>query len=177
MSAKRRSGARFLASLRLSAFALALCVPGCTPHQEGEQIVDVEPERAVNTDLTYPKNPERWAYVSSRLVTDPKERFPGYQIVVANPFAAHIREEGKSANRGIKLAQLVYEPKTDAAGVSPGELRRVNLIVRDPERYGATGGWGFASFDPAGRPIAIDPAADCVSCHASGPVRHEFAGS
>ena len=57
-----------------------------------------------------------------------------------------------------------------AGGISPGELRRVNLVVQDPERYGATGGWGYASYDGAGRPIAIDPSADCMSCHTSGPI-------
>ena len=39
--------------------AAVLAAGGCTPRQEGEPIVDVEPERQINTDLTLPKNPHR----------------------------------------------------------------------------------------------------------------------
>ena len=53
---------------------------------------------------------------------------------------------------------------------APGELRRVNLLVQDPDRYAATGGWGYASYDGEGRPIPIDPKTDCMTCHASGPI-------
>jgi hypothetical protein len=91
-------------------------------------------------------------------------------VVLANPFLAHLVEEGKESNRGAKLAQFVYEARTDASGVSPGELRRVNVLVQDPERYRDTGGWGFASFDGSGKPIQINPATDCRGCHTSGPV-------
>ncbi len=147
---------------------------GCAPKQEGDPIVDIEPERQINTDLTFPKNPRRWAYVGSRVSTDPHDPFAGYRIVLANPFAARLREEGKTANRGVKLAQQIYEVLPDATGFTPGQLVRVNLIVQDPERYASTEGWGYASYDATGRPISINAKTDCMSCHTSGPVTPYF---
>jgi hypothetical protein len=175
MNTDLRGSAARIAGLRRSVFLCALVALGaCTPKQEGPQIVDIEPERVVNTDLAFPKNPHRWAYAASRVSTDPRDPFAGYRVVLANPFAARLREEGKTADRGIKLAQFVYEARQDVSGVVPGDLRRVNLIVKDPERYGATGGWGYASYDADGRAIPVNPSADCMTCHASGPVTDYF---
>ena len=154
----------------LSALLACVLVVGCTSKQEGEPIADVEPERQVNTDLTFPRNPHRWAFVSTKISYDADDPFAGYRVVLLNPFSARLREEGRRANRGIKLAQFVYEPHEEAEGTEPGDLRRVNLLVQDPERYAATGGWGYASFDRVGRPIPIDAAKDCMRCHTTGPV-------
>ena len=159
-------------SVRSVACLLLACAlaAGCTTKQEGEPIADVEPERQINTDLTFPRNPHRWSFVSTRVSYDPDDVFAGYRVVLLNPFGARLREEGRRANRGIKLAQFVYEPHENAEGIEPGELRRVNLIVQDPERYASTGGWGYASFDGTGRPLPIVPSADCTSCHTAGPL-------
>lgn len=152
-----------------------LAVSGaCTTHQEGERIVDLEPERQVNTDLTFPKNPRRWGFVATRVSTDPRDPFPGYHVVLANPFAARLREEGRTASRGIKLAQFVYDAQPDALGFATGELRRVNLLVQDPDRFGSTGGWGYASFDGAGHAIAVNAQTDCMVCHVAGPITPYF---
>ena len=169
----RRGGTErlFRAALCVSVF-LCFCVltAGCTTAQEGEPIVDVEPERQVNTELVFPKNPRRWAFVATRLSTDPADPFAGYRVVLANPFGGRLREEGRTASRGVKLAQFIHAPRQDEAGIVPGDLRRVNLLVQDPDRYAATGGWGYASYDGEGRPIPIDPKTDCMTCHTSGPI-------
>jgi len=162
--------------LRLSAFVCVLlfCVAGCTPRQEAQEIVDLEPERQINTDLTFPKNPRRWAFVSTRVTGQPGEPFPGFQVVAANPFAARLLEEGKTADRGVKFAQFVYDTQTGPMLFQPGELRRVNLLVQDPDRYAETGGWGYASYDGAGQSIAVNAATDCISCHKTGPITPYF---
>lgn len=152
----------------LSGLAVAL-LGACTPRQEGELLVDVEPERQINTDLSFPKNPKRWSYVASRYGTGTPDGFDGFRIVLANPFAARLIEEGRSADRGFKFAQFIHEPVVDGSGVSPGRLLRVNLMVLDPERYASTGGWGYASYDDTGREIPIQPQSDCAACHSSGP--------
>jgi hypothetical protein len=170
--APRRSGIRRLSRLlRPSSFILlVLAASACTERQQGEPVQDVEPERLVNTDLSFPKNPQRWVYVSARVSTDPKDPFPGFRVVVANPFGARAREERVSTSRGTKFAQFVYEPTQTSAGIAPGALRRVNVLVQDAERYASTGGWGYASFDGSERPIAVEPRTDCVVCHTSGPI-------
>jgi hypothetical protein len=150
--------------------AALFAVSACTARQESGQLVDTEPERLINTDLTFPKNRTRWSYLSARLANAPADRFAGFRIVLLNPFGARTKEEGAQVARGAKFAQLIYDAREGQDGVSAGELRRLNLIVKDPERFAETGGWGFASFEGDGRPIPIDPHADCVSCHKSGPI-------
>jgi hypothetical protein len=168
-----RSGSRLAtrSSRRVAAILAALLAvtAACTPKQESGVLVDTEPERLINTDLTFPKNRTRWSFVGSRLTTSAGDPFPGYRVVLMNPFAARAREEDKNVARGAKLAQLVHEPQHDEDGVRPGSLRRLNLMVKDPERYAETGGWGYASFDGDGRPIPVNARADCLPCHKSGP--------
>jgi hypothetical protein len=147
-----------------------LPLAACVSRQEGEELRDVPPESRINTKLDFPKNPQRWAFVASRVSSDPQDPFAGYRVVLTNLFAAQKREEGQRINRGAKFAQFVYEPETGPSVITPGALRRVNLMVQDPERYAETGGWGYASFDAAGRPIPIVPRGDCLTCHTSGPI-------
>ena len=170
MNAWQRRSKAFRFRLRCAAFGLVAAVTvGCTPRQEGELLIDVEPDRQINTDLSYPKNPKRWSYVASRYSTGTPDGFDGFRIVLANPFAARLIEEGRTADRGLKFAQFVHEAVVEPSGVSPGRLVRVNLMVLDPERYAATGGWGYASYDDTGREIPIEPQTDCAGCHMSGP--------
>jgi hypothetical protein len=149
---------------------IAALVTSCTPVQEGAPLVDVEPEKLVNTELACPKNPQRWSYVSSRVAFGPGEPFPGFQVVLVNPFAARSFEANRHFERGTKLIQLVHAPRNSATGVQPGELLRVNLMVQDAEKYAASGGWGYASFDAAGNPLPIDVRTDCLRCHTAGPL-------
>jgi hypothetical protein len=165
MSARRRRRVH-----SLFVVMLFLIPAACTSQQQTERIEDVEPERLVNTDLSYPKNPQRWPYVGSRVSTDPRDPFPGFRVVVANPLAARAREENRTIERGAKYAQLIFQMIQTSGGISPGALERVNVIVQDSERYASTGGYGYASFDGAARPIAIEPRADCIVCHTTGPL-------
>jgi len=151
-------------------FLLLMLLLGCTPSQQAERIEDVEPERLLNTDLTYPKNPQRWPYLDARVVTDARDPFPGFRVVVVNPLAARAREENRTTERGAKYAQLIYALNQSSAGFGPGALERLNIIVQDSERYVSTGGYGYASFDGTARPIPVEPKTDCMICHTSGPL-------
>ena len=158
--------------MRRAKLLISIAVLGiaCSQRQESDVLVDVEPERLINTDLSYPKNPERWVYVTSRVSTAPQDLFPGYRIVLVNPFGARAIEENRETSRGTKLVQLVHEIDSSGDVMRPGKVARLNLIVQDPERYRGTGGWGYASYDGDGKPIAINPGRDCMSCHRQGPI-------
>ena len=151
-------------------YLVLLSLVSCAERQESPQIEDEEPEQVVNTDLAYPKNLVRWAYVTSRVASDPRDPFVGYRVVVVNPFGAHARDRDEQPGRGVKYAQYIYDIDSSAGGTAPGALRRVNLMVQDPDRYAATGGWGYASYDAAGKAIPVEPRADCLRCHTSGPL-------
>lgn len=57
----------------------------------------------------------------------------------------------------------IYEPVTTDGMVKAGGKRRTAVQVKD-SRATATGGWRYAVYDPAGKPVQVDPAS-CVGCH------------
>jgi len=38
-------------------------------------------------------------------------------------------------------------------------------MVKDSKKYAATGGWGYAQFDPDGKPADAKKMATCYPCH------------
>ncbi len=41
----------------------------------------------------------------------------------------------------------------------------LQFMVKDSKKYAATGGWGYAQFDPTGRPADTKKMATCYPCH------------
>ncbi len=41
----------------------------------------------------------------------------------------------------------------------------LQFMVKDTKKYAATGGWGFAQFDPNGKPAAAAMMTSCFPCH------------
>lgn len=48
----------------------------------------------------------------------------------------------------------------------PGPPTNVQFMIKDSKRYAATGGWGFGSFSPDGKPGAEKEMQTCAPCHA-----------
>ena len=91
-------------------------------------------------------------------------------VIVANSvmmeaYRAGIPGNGKPFPDGSKMAKIHWKPSksSDAPSptVVPGTLHDVDFMVRDNERFGATGGWGYAEFD-------YDEASDTFSPLGSG---------
>lgn len=55
----------------------------------------------------------------------------------------------------------------------PGRTESVQIMVKDSQRYGATGGWGFGKF-VAGRPVSEAEHQACFGCHAAHAKKHDF---
>jgi len=114
-----------------------------------------------------PRDYRTWTHVRSMVVTDADEGMYGFHNVYANPAALKaLRAKGKPMvfPDGAQFVVSIFEVKQEKGLVVAGPKQRDVTQVKD-SRAKATGGWRFASFDPSGKPIAID-ATSCSGCHA-----------
>jgi hypothetical protein len=113
-----------------------------------------------------PKDYRSWMHVRSMVVTDADHGMYGFQDVYANKVALETfraKTPGKPFKDGAVIVASIHEVVTEDVMVKPGAQRRVAVKVKD-HRATATGGWRYAVYDPAGKPVKID-AANCQSCH------------
>lgn len=112
-----------------------------------------------------PRDYRSWTHVRSMVVTDPDHGMYGFQDVYANKAALRALRARKAApfEDGAVLVAAIYEPVTTDGMVKAGAKRRTAVRVKD-SRATATGGWRYAVYDPAGKPLPVDPAT-CVGCH------------
>ncbi|HSY36475.1 MAG TPA: cytochrome P460 family protein [Acidobacteriaceae bacterium] len=54
----------------------------------------------------------------------------------------------------------------DVQSYTPGPPSNYQFMVKDSKKYAATGGWGFGSFTPDGKPFAVAQMKSCAPCHA-----------
>ncbi len=114
-----------------------------------------------------PKDYRSWTHVRSMVVTDPEHGMYGFQDVYANKLALETfraKTPGKPFKDGAVIIASIHEVVTQDVMVKPGAQRRIAVKVKD-HMATATGGWRYAVYDPAGKPVRIDTA-NCQSCHA-----------
>jgi len=71
---------------------------------------------------------------------------------------------------GTTLVKIIWVQLADSAGhIRTGEFRQTDFMVKDKEKYAATGGWGFARWAkglqlvPYGKDAQF--ATECINCH------------
>ena len=91
-------------------------------------------------------------------------------VIVANPvmiaaYAAGIPGNGRPFPDGAKAAKIQYLPKKSAEAPFnvwiPDRLKDVAFMLKDSQRFAASGGWGYALF-------TYDPASDGFTPHGTG---------
>jgi len=100
------------------------------------------------------------------VVTDPDEGMYGFHNVYANASALKtLRSTRKpiAYPDGATFVVSIFEVKQEKGLVVAGPKQRDVVQVKDGKAR-KTGGWRYASFDPAGKAIAVD-AASCAACH------------
>jgi hypothetical protein len=125
------------------------------------------PARAEEARAPLPKDYRTWTHVRSMVVTDEDHGMYGFHEVYANPKALKVLRGGKKPvvfPEGSQFVVSIYEVKQERGVVKPGAKQRVVVQAKGAGAK-ATGGWRFGSYDPAGKPIAVDPAS-CFACHA-----------
>jgi hypothetical protein len=119
----------------------------------------------------FPEQFRRWAHVKSVLVGPQSTAFVtegGIHHIYANQKALAGYETGKFPDGSVIVYDLL-ETKEIAGNTIEGATRRVDVMVKDTQRYRTTGGWQFMSF-PGGKQtegeLAADRQAVCSECHA-----------
>ena len=125
----------------------------------------------LENESQFPAEFRRWAHVKSVLVGPQSGAFAtegGIHHIYANEKALQGYDTGKFPDGSIIVYDLL-ETKEVAGNTIEGSTRRVDVMVKDSERYRATGGWEFMSFpkgDPSDGTLSPDRQATCSACHA-----------
>jgi hypothetical protein len=116
--------------------------------------------------LTLPARFRDWKHVRSIAVTDPDHAMYGFHDGYANDAAVRgLRAKPAAFADGATFVVSIYDVAEEKGITTAGAKRRTVMQVKD-HRATATGGWRFAAFDPAGKPLPIDESS-CFGCHAT----------
>ena len=121
-------------------------------------------------EISFPAGYRRWASVKSVLIGPQSPAFAteaGIHHIYANSKALEGYEAGKFPDGSILVYELV--DIKEAAGItSEGTVKRVDVMVKDSQRYEDSNGWDFARFRDGSRTDGVIPAdikAGCFRCH------------
>jgi Cytochrome P460 len=127
---------------------------------------------------SFPKEFREWAHVKSVLVGPQSAAFAtegGIHHIYANEQALEGYDTGKFPDGSVIVYDLL-EIKEIAGNTIEGPTRRVDVMVKQRERYAATGGWEFMSFrggNQAEGKLTAERQAICAGCHATRK-EHDF---
>jgi len=111
-----------------------------------------------------PRGFRAWKHVRSIAVTDAEHPMYGFHDGYANEAALRgLRAKPPRYEDGATFVVSIFEIAEQKGITAAGAKRRDVVQVKD-RRAADTGGWRFAAFDAAGKPIAVDQEA-CFSCH------------
>lgn len=121
--------------------------------------------------VAYPEGYRQWTHVKSMVIEKGHplaNPFQGIHHIYANPAA----EKGLQSGNFKKGAVLVFDLLTaeDAgSALTEGPRKLVGVMVKDPKRFAATGGWGFEGFagDSNDQRLVKDGGVGCYQCHTS----------
>jgi hypothetical protein len=128
---------------------------------------------ADTTDLTipFPNEYRTWAHVKSVLVGPASPAFPtegGVHHIYANALALQGYRTGRFPDGSVVVYDLL-ETKEVSGNTIEGAPRRLDMMVKDSQRFKDTEGWRFASFPKGDRTnghVADDRQRTCLGCHA-----------
>jgi len=124
-----------------------------------------------NETAAFPKEFRGWAHVKSVLVGPQSAAFAtegGIHHIYANGKALEGYDSGKFPDGSVIVYDLL-ETKEVAGNTIEGPTRRVDVMVKQSERFASTGGWEFMSFsgdDQTNGKLTAARLATCAGCHA-----------
>jgi len=122
--------------------------------------------------VTYPEDYRAWLHVKTALVSARHPDFArsgGFRHIYANPKAAIGYRTGSFAEGSIIVVDWI-EGRDDNGMFTETVRKRLDVMVKDPSRFSATGGWGWERFNSNSRTerMVTAPGKQCFECHA-GP--------
>ena len=127
--------------------------------------------RAATDDAVgYPAGYRSWQHVKTGIIQPDhplSTRFGGIHHVYANESALIGLTTGEYLTGASFVFDLLSYSEIDST-ISEGDRLRIDVMQFDPERFTATGGWGFDSF-VRDSPTRVDQntVEACFSCHTS----------
>jgi hypothetical protein len=125
---------------------------------------------AADAPVPYPEGYRDWRHVKTMVINEGHplfDSFGGIHHLYANDRAL----EGYATGRfpaGSIIAFDLLEARTADNAVTEGDRKVLGVMVKDPARYAATGGWGFEGFaggDRNKRAVGDKAAEACFACH------------
>jgi hypothetical protein len=124
--------------------------------------------------VTIPDGYRRWDLVAPSLEADPLNEL---RAILGNDSAMTAYGQGTLPfPDGTVLVKLAWKrvPSTEFGPASvPGAPTTVQIMVKDSERYGGTGGWGFGRFID-GVPVDEAQHETCFGCHEANVKNHDL---
>jgi hypothetical protein len=151
------------------AAATAACVIAALPFAAGRAEDDASPIFGVRIPAGY----RQWELIAPSHVPG----FDELRGILGNPVAMTAYRAGTLPfPDGTVLAKLAWKhvPSADFDGAfAPGPATTVQFMVKDANKYPATGGWGFGKFVD-GKPVGEAEHKECFACHAAHVKDHDF---
>lgn len=120
--------------------------------------------------ITLPEGYKNWRLLAVSQRTESQT----LRAILGNSIAIDAARQGKTNPwpEGAMLAKLNWKQKTSEkfpTAVVPGEFVHADFMIKDSEKYAATGGWGYARWlgeqqQPYGKDAAF--VQECQGCHA-----------
>ena len=130
----------------------------------------------------YPRDFRSWRHVKSIVIGPEHKSFPnrgGIHHYYANGPAVEGYRTGSFPNGSVIVDEGVFtKDGTDQAKgiLLEADRRGLDVMVKNDQRYTATGGWGFEHFDRDGATgtLSADGRGKCLECHATAARDHVF---
>jgi hypothetical protein len=129
------------------------------------------PQRAApDSTVPYPNGYRKWVHVGTTLVGPQSPFFAsngGIHHIYANEKAVKGYETGTFPDGAIVVFDLLDMKEVNGA-TSEGPRKRIDVMLKDAQRFSSTGGWGFERFlgdretDPV---LTAEQKATCFTCH------------
>jgi hypothetical protein len=132
---------------------------------------------AASQGTPYPEGYRHWTFLHSSMVPATFDSFakkPCEKPCIAGVFHFYANDRAMDGLRtgsypdGAILAEEMLEWLSTAnGGAKEGQRRLVGVMVKDSQRYSATAGWGYGSFDEGSRTDMLDAGKReaCHKCH------------
>lgn len=155
----------FLLSMALGPGILfaAAATPGTSRNTHHTTVADAA--RSPIYGIAIPSGYRSWELVAPAEEAEP---FDELRVVLGNPIAIRAyRQKSARFPDGSMLVKLAWKrtpsPDFETATI-PGEPTTVQVMVKDAQRFAASGGWGYGRFI-AGVPVDKAQHETCFGCH------------
>lgn len=127
---------------------------------------------AADSEVPYPTGYRHWHHVKSMVIEQGHplfDAFGGIHHIYANASALEGYQAGKFPDGAVIVFDRLDARHADKA-VTEGDRKDVAVMIKDAQKFAATGGWSYEAFaggDPTRPVVGATAATACHACHTS----------